>query len=100
MKTDWIAFTAQHIAVIPPVSGVYELGNHHREVIFIGRSNNLAKALLELQDPLDICQRDAVFFRISLETDLFEGVRRLFQEYEDEHGGCLPRCNPVNYTRR
>lgn len=100
MQIDWIAFTAQHIAVIPPVPGVYELGDHRREVIFIGRSINLAKALLELQDPIDINLRETKFFRIALETDLFEGVRRLFQEYEDEHGGTLPRCNPVNYTRR
>ncbi|MBI3963633.1 MAG: hypothetical protein HY341_01410 [Candidatus Kerfeldbacteria bacterium] len=100
METDWIEFTAQHIAVIPPVSGVYELGDSHRGIMFIGKSENLAKTLLELQDPLDICLRDAAFFRIALEADLFEGVRRLFQEYEDEHGGCLPRCNPVNYTRR
>ena len=96
---SYLKLDEKNISKVPAVVGTYLLADKAREVIFIGRADNLNKALMKTIDGFNSCLSKARFFQISINPDPQKGVALLFERYKEEHGGFIPRCNKFDLSQ-
>ena len=79
--------------------GVYELGTPSGTVVYIGRTGNLRERILgghRHAGRFSCIGREATQFRYEQTHGAMARERALFEEYQQTHGGTLPRCNEEN----
>jgi GIY-YIG catalytic domain-containing protein len=96
IQRRWTDLTEENVNRVSRVWGTYELGNRLRNIIYIGRSDNLRRRLMEHLNSSDECIQKAFYFRFddgcSGERQCCYAERRELITYRDEHGR-LPECN-------
>jgi len=89
--SDWKAFWADRIEKVPEESGVYQLDTA-TETIYIGRTDNLRRRLMEHLNSNDLCVKKATVFRYLVTTSPERTEDALLKDYVKKHGK-LPECN-------
>ena len=88
---------SEAIKCIPRKSGVYELANKYRTVIYIGhaKGGNLQRRIQDHTRKYanECIRRNAVYFRYAVMRAYATGERTLFREYKAEHNNKIPPCN-------
>lgn len=101
IQKRWSRLTSENVAEVPEVSGVYELGNRLRNVIYIGRAgggNTLRGRLRQHCSPSEpkwCIRTKAYYFRYEETRAHISRERELLDEYRSSHGGRLPECNQL-----
>ena len=90
--SDWKAFLESQITLVPEESGVYRLENVN-DTLYIGRTDNLRRRLLEHLNSNDSCIKQATVFKYLVTTSPEMTEDALLKDYMRTHVGELPRCN-------
>ena len=88
---------SEFIKCIPRKSGVYELANKHKAVIYIGhaKGGNLQRRIQDHARKYtnDCIRKSAVYYRYMVMRAYATGERTLFIEYKAKHNDKIPSCN-------
>jgi len=95
---SYIKLEEKSVSKVPSVAGTYVLADKAREIVYIGLADNLNKALMKTLEGYNACLQKAKFFQISINPDPKKGVALIFEEYKEEHGGFIPRCNKYDLS--
>lgn len=89
--SEWKAFIRENIEKVPETSGVYQLDTA-KETLYIGKSDNLKRRLLEHLDSDDSCIKKTTVFKYMVTTSPERTEDTLLKDYKQSHGK-LPECN-------
>lgn len=89
----WWSFTKELVGTEYDESGVYELGDESRKVIYIGSSGVVRTRLTEhLSRREGSCTLSASYYRVDYTSSYRSEERRRYDEYVRTHGH-RPKCN-------
>ena len=89
--SEWKALTKDNVEKVPEKSGVYRLDTA-KETLYIGKSDDLKRRLLEHLNSDDPCIKKATIFKYLVTTSPERTEDDLLKEYQQTHGK-LPECN-------
>lgn len=89
--SDWKAFASDRIKRVPEESGVYRLDNRS-ETLYIGKTDNLNRRLMEHLNSDDLCIKKVTVFTYMVTESPEQTEKALLEEYTKSHGK-LPECN-------
>ena len=92
----WLKLTSECIKALPNESGVFEVANLVRTVVYIGSGDGRLRDRIEAFGPVPSGLPPAVgghYFRYELTDNEDETIRRRLKGYRREHGGSLPVGN-------
>ena len=89
--SDWKAFSSDRIKVVPEESGVYQLDNR-TETLYIGKTDNLNRRLMEHLNSDDSCIKKVTVFKYMVTKSPEQTEKALLEDYEKSHRK-LPECN-------
>lgn len=95
---EFSTFTFQMVSQIPHSAGVFELANPKREVIYIGKAEDLKNDLLGIFGSYNPCFTAVKYYRIEMNPEIDAAYRRLFRAYKEDHNERLPKCNDSDPT--
>jgi len=96
MNGPWLKLTPASIESVPTVPGVYEIGTLVRNTLYMGCSagRDLRSCLSsEISDPRSQIRHRALYFRYETTVRDEQRLRRLLEEYAEQHRGSLPPLN-------
>ncbi len=86
------SFTSWGVSSVPESEGVYELFDTGKNLIYIGRSDNLRRRLTEHLNTSDACIKSASYFTYEVTSRSISREQELLAEYKRIHGK-YPPCN-------
>ena len=90
----WWSFTRDLVDTEYDESGVYELGDASREVIYIGSSGVVRTRLTEhLSGREGPCTKSATYYRVDYTSNHRSEERRRYDEHVRSNYGFAPKCN-------
>ena len=94
LNKDWIPLDKEHVEAIAGHLGVYQLGNEHGDIVYIGVAGGRSRYGLkgELATTLAAGLADVTCFRIEINMSYRTRHLELLQAYVHDHGR-LPENN-------
>lgn len=89
--SEWKSFTNSDVENVPQSSGVYRLDTV-AETLYIGKTDNLRRRLMEHLNSDDTCIKKATVFKYMATTAPERTEDSLLKDYKKRHGK-LPECN-------
>ena len=86
------SFTSWNLASVPKSEGVYQLFDSGKNLIYIGRSDDLNRRLNEHLNTTDPCIKSAAYFTYEVTSRSAQRETEMLEEYKRIHGR-YPRCN-------
>lgn len=89
--SEWKYFNKDNIEKVPEESGVYQFDTQ-TETLYIGKTDNLRRRLMEHLNSNDACIQKTKFFKYLVTTSPERTEDALLKDYKQRHGK-LPECN-------